>query len=392
MYRTTGKSHSKIIMWSAPLSAYSGKMRAYLTKAGIDFEERYPVDPRYPAEIMPQIGYYVVPVLEMPDGTLMQDTSDAFLQLEKLPGVTSLIPPTPVQRALSSLINFFGTDAFLKPGMHYRWSVIDQQRHWLETSFLDFVPGTMNREESRSLADKIMTFYNAYCPELGISAETIPAIEESWLDCMDIMDRHFSVHPYLLGGRPSIGDCGLMTFFYPHLARDPVPATLMKNRAPHLYRWTERMNRTLLGDGGFTHVAPEFHPADEVPETLLPFLEYLFADAGPEVVATIKAFNKMLDTHPELAAGDSLTLPGGPQTAHPPAGYIEYQLRGTPIRRQALVDTVYQHQQVLKEIDALGNASKSRLTALIERTGGEAWLNARPDRPIKYEHYTYRLA
>lgn len=392
MYRTTGKSHDKIIMWGAPLSAYSGKMRAYLTKAGIDFEERFPVDPRYPAEIMPQIGYYVVPVLEMPDGTLMQDTSDAFTVLEKLPGHASLVPPTPVQRALSSLINFFGTDAFLKPGMHYRWSVIDQQRHWLETSFLDFVPGATNGEDRRNLADKIMTFYNAYCPELGISADTIPAIEASWIDCLEIMDRHFAVHPYLLGGRPSLGDCGLMTFFYPHLARDPVPASLMKERAPHVYRWTERMNRSHLGDGGFTHVTAEFYPGDAVPETLMPFLEYLFADAGPEVIASIKAFNKMLEEHPELSAGDSLILPGGPQIAHPPAGYIEFELRGTTVRRQSLIDTVYQHQQVLKEIDALGNAGKARITALLEGAGGEAWLNTRPARPIKYEYYTYKLA
>jgi len=373
MYRTTGKSHSKLIMWGAPLSAYSGKMRAYLTKAGIDYEERYPVDPRYPAEIMPQIGYYVVPVIELPDGTLMQDTSDAFVQLEKTPGATRLVPPTPVQAALSSLINFFGTDAFLKPGMHYRWSVIDQQRHFLETSFLDFVPGTTDPEQSRSLADNIMAFYNAYCPELGITPDTIPAIEASWINCLDIMDRHFAVHPYLLGGRPSLGD-------------------LMKNRAPHVYRWTERMNRNLLGDGRFTQVAPEFYPDDEVPETLLPFLAFLFADAAPEVVATIGAFNRWLEAHPELGPGDNLILPGGPATAHPTCGQIEFQLRGTPIRRQALVDTVYQHQQVLKEIDALGNASKARLMSVIEHAGGEAWLNARLTRPIKYELYNYLLA
>ena len=68
-----------------------------------------------------------------------------------------------------------------------------------------------------------------------------------------------------MGGRPSIADCGFMAPLFAHLARDPVPATLMKNIAPNVYRWTERMNTPGIADGEFHDRAETYPPDDEIP-------------------------------------------------------------------------------------------------------------------------------
>jgi hypothetical protein len=42
----------------------------------------------------------------------------------------------------------------------------------------------------------------AHLPRLGISSETIPAIERSYEDLLDILEAHFRMHPYILDFRP----------------------------------------------------------------------------------------------------------------------------------------------------------------------------------------------
>ena len=70
-------------------------------------------------------------------------------------------------------------------------------------------------------------------------------IEAAYEELLDRLEAHFRVSPYLLGGRPSIGDFGMIAPLYAHLGRDPYPASLMKRRAPHCYRWVERMSSRL---------------------------------------------------------------------------------------------------------------------------------------------------
>ena len=64
MYKNTGKTHEKPILWGAPEAAFSGKTRSYFIKMGIVYEEIFPFHLRYQNEIMPLIGYFVMPVIE----------------------------------------------------------------------------------------------------------------------------------------------------------------------------------------------------------------------------------------------------------------------------------------------------------------------------------------
>jgi hypothetical protein len=90
-----------------------------------------------------------------------------------------------------------------------------------------------------------------------------------------------------------------MAPMFAHLARDPVPSTLMKSHAPNVFRWD-----------------------DAIPPTLEPVLRLLFQDWGPQVLADARRYNDWIAGNPSLPAGamvssrdERVPLPTGQRTA-----------------------------------------------------------------------------
>jgi hypothetical protein len=233
-------------------------------------------------------------------------------------------------------------------------------------------------------------------PAWGVTAATIPTIEASLEEGLKILDAHFSRHPYLLGGRPSLADFGFMAPFFAHLSRDPHLSAVMKAHGPRVYRWTERMNLAGFVDGGFPDVAPEYFPDDQIPDTLVTFLRYLFADHGPGMVGLLGSYNAWVDAHPDLPPGTVIEsnpdLASGFMTGgHPAFGRYEFELRGVRIQRIEFLDAVYHFQRVLDVIADLEGDARRRFDALMEQTGGSDLLGMRPARRLAHEHYRLRL-
>jgi glutathione S-transferase len=65
----------------------------------------------------------------------------------------------------------------------------------------------------------------------GVSPETASLIESAYHELLELLQDHLGGSPYLLGGRPSLADYGLIAPLYAHLSRDPHPSILMKQRA-----------------------------------------------------------------------------------------------------------------------------------------------------------------
>ena len=63
---------------------------------------------------------------------------------------------------------------------------------------------------------------------IGVSPETTPAIEAHTEELLTAFDAHLAAQPYVLGGRPSLGDCALIGLLYPHLYLDAVPSRLIR--------------------------------------------------------------------------------------------------------------------------------------------------------------------
>ncbi len=377
-------------LWCTPHSLYSGKIRSYLIKKGVPFRELFPPNPRFASEVRPVVRLKVAPLLETPDGRVLQDTTDMIEYLEAAFPLPPMIPETPVQRALAWLLGAFGSEGLLPAAMSYRWTYRAEQEHFLRAEFGRVVHSGPDREARLASGLKVMDYFSNFLPVLGVTAETLATVEATYIELLDALDIHFQHWPYLLGGRPSIADVGLMAPLYAHLARDPVPSTLMKNRAPNVYRWTERMNLAAIADGEFPD-CPETFPADDaIPPTLEPVLQLVFKDWGPEMLANAGCYNTWVAANPELPAGHLVSL-SDQRIVHPTLGPIEYKLRDCTIQRASSPHALWHFDKAAAHARALAGNAAARFAALVQRNGGEAMMKIALNRPMQRQDYVLVL-
>jgi hypothetical protein len=138
----------------------------------------------------------------------------------------------------------------------------------------------------------------------GVSPESQPLIESAFEEWLDLFSAHLVEYPYLLGGRPTLGDYGLIAAMWAHLYRDPAPAMLIKQRAPRVGRWVERMTSSepyLHEYGGVDD--PNLVDDANLPETLLAMMRFVADEYLPELTAHVDVANQWLAEHPEIRAG-----------------------------------------------------------------------------------------
>ena len=308
-----------VTLYGMKISMFTGKARSYLIKQGIAFNEVAPVNAHFQSVIIPQIGRRIIPVIETSDGTVIQDTTDIIDYFEDSGQASqSAYPADPFTKLLALILELFGDEGLLRPAMHYRWNFPERTDGFIHHGFGGW-QGPDVSEDEKALVKKTMTKFNGFLPALGVSKDTISEIEQSFGKLMDILEAHFVRTPYFFGHKPTIGDYGMMAPLYAHLARDPVPASLMKNRAPSLYRWTERMNAP---HGDYSDM-PYYTPSSDLPKTLTPLFKYIADYFLPELRMNIEVIDK-------LTPGES----GSPATINPKMavlGFGKYQHGETEI-------------------------------------------------------------
>ena len=260
------------------LSFYSGKLRAYLRYKDIDFRERHPTLLGM-RRIRKKVGAMVMPVLVTPGGEWLQDTSHIIDVLEARHPQAPVVPETPRQRLAASLLEAWGDEFWLAPAMHYRWNFPENFQQIFRPeggdNLLPFAPRFVKNRVVTSGANAMRRL----CPGLGVRPEQQDLIERwSEIHC-DALEAHFAVHDYLLGGRPSLGDFGLIGPLYAHLGRDPYPRRTLIEPRPHLAAWIARMQQPVPCSGAFL-------PDDTVPESLAPLFASVFGEFWPQLQKT----------------------------------------------------------------------------------------------------------
>ena len=150
------------ILWGSPHSLYTGKIRSYLIKKGVPYRERCPSDPDFAAHIGPKVGLAVIPVLETPQGELIQDSGAMIARLEEYLPEPQVDPVTPVQKLVSLLFDAFGSEHLLPTAMHYRWSYRAEQEEFLRAEFGRTMKADVGRAERREAAARTMSFFNGF--------------------------------------------------------------------------------------------------------------------------------------------------------------------------------------------------------------------------------------
>lgn len=381
--------HGSYTLWGTPHSLYTGKIRSYLIKKGLPFRERMPSDARYLETVLPAIRQKVVPVVQTPDGRFLQDTTSMIDDIEAHAPGPAMIPESLILRFVAEVLDAYGAEFLLPTAMHYRWSYRREQESFLEAEFGRSSYQGPDRTEQRNAGKRAMAYFSGFLPRLGVSSASIPAIETSYLELLEVLDRHLQAYPYLLGGRPSIADFGFMAPLYAHLGRDPYPANLMKLRAPNVFRWTERMNTPGIYDAEFTGPSG-FFPVDAIPKTLEELLRLVFADVAPELGAQVTAFNAWVDGLGADRRGRIASL-DGQRRVHPNLGSIRFTWRGCEIEKGCAPQTLWHFDRAAAWARAARGTEQVRLSGLIEQLGGHSVGDLQLATPLRREDYVLVL-
>ena len=365
-----------VTLYGMKISMFTGKARSYLIKQGIAFNEVAPVNTHFQSVIIPQIGRRIIPVIETSAGTLIQDTTDIIDHFEEAGQASqSAYPADPFTKLLSLILELFGDEGLLRPAMHYRWNFPERTDGFIHHGFGGW-QGPDVSEDEKALVKKTMTKFNGFLPALGVSQETIPEIEQSFGKLMDILEAHFVRTPYFFGHKPTIGDYGMMAPLYAHLARDPVPASLMKNRAPSLYRWTERMN---VPHADYSDM-PYYTPSNDLPETLAPLFQYIADYFLPELRMNIEVIDK-------LTPGES----GSPATINPQMavlGFGKFQHGETEISCAVRPVRFYMLQRVTDFFAQMSKVDQKKAQNYLDKTGLTPLLTLTAKHRVERQNHT----
>ncbi len=381
----------KYIFWGAYWSLYSGKVRPYLRKKGIDYVELNPSHPHFNEKILGTMGNLTVPVLEVPSGEFIADSTEIIEYLESKYPDNPMIPTDKPMAALAWLIHNYGSEGLHQPAMHYRWNTTEENRQFIIQEFeRGFETQEKRQASARTLGADFAENMKAYLPILGVTPETVGAVEQATQALYNSLNAHLLEFPYLLGGRPSIADFGLMAPIYAHLGRDVSSSNELKVVAPALYRWIETMNNANITDPELWHVPTSYFSFDQLPDTLLAVLQTLCTDYVPELIATADAYNEWLAEIPDRPAGSIIAMDGQKAT-HQAIGEIEYLKQGVKVSRVALLDCLTAHQRMAAVVDSMEDSERQDFYRMLDSVGGSEIRSLKLDRAMVRKDYAYVL-
>ena len=353
-------------LYGTPGSLYTGKARSYLIKQGIPFENRAIGEPGFRELIVPRIGRWIMPVMEGEDGELLQDGSAIIDHFDALGAARwPARAPTPRHRVIGQIFELFGGEGLLRPAMHFRWNFDEVNQPFLMRDFTSALAPGASGAEAAAVFDFAARRMRKAMASFGVSEASIPKVEASYRTFLDLFERHLEDSPYLLGGRPSLGDFGLIAPLYAHLGRDPYPAAMMKSRAHRVWRWVERMNAPDLDSGDQGSPEPMLFADDAVPETLLSLMRFIAEDYLPEVRAFVAFTNQWLAARPDLATGTN----GLDRPSERVIGRAAFEWRGVPLEVAVMPYRLWLLQKIQDCVDALAPEERQSVESMLTSAG-----------------------
>ncbi|MBC81005.1 MAG: glutathione S-transferase [Gammaproteobacteria bacterium] len=378
-------------LYGIPAGLYPGKARSYLRQQAIDFIDVAPGCSHFRNHIVPAVGRWINPIMETPDGDLIQDTVDIIDHFERGPAQhlvrCTAYPTTPVHLAVSHVFEMFGGEGLLRPAMHYRWNFDDENLDFIRSEFSLCFPSSYSQEEADEAFDNASSRMRQATRSFGVNADTAPLIEAAFQEWLNLFSTHLADHPYLLGGHATLGDYGLMATMWQHLFRDPVPQFLIKRTAPRVGRWVERMSTIEP-----YHLEPEASEDlitdDNVPDTLLAMMRFVAEEYLPEISAHVERANQWLANHPNLEAGTngvddpaargltgSLGLGGDALTT--------FEWRGRKIETGVMPYRFWLMQRLQDDLAIAEPAEQEKVRNVLRSTGLEALLDLKTSRRVE---------
>ena len=341
------------LLFGAICSQYSGRVRSYLIKKGVQYVERVPTIWTYKRTIARRFGDAAVPVLVMPDGEWIADSTIILDRMEARHAQQSVLPPDPVHALFAMLCDAWGGEFWLPADEWTRWSRAEHYPWWREELGEGLFAG-FPKTLKNTLADKVADSIRALLPKAGFTAEAAPLIERWTKREADALDAHFAQHAYLSGERASRADFGLIVPFFGHMVQDAVSRNDILMPRPHLHAWVWRMNQPYL-----TPEAPSF-PAvgTPLPTTLQPVIRSVFDEFLPYVDATLAELRK---AEPKPVRGKRVERF---------LGEVSFPYADGILRRLAMPYALWMIQRALDLIAAMPAADAERARRWVKDSAG----------------------
>jgi|TARA_B100000780_G_C21115797_1_gene451383 glutathione S-transferase len=356
-----------ITLYGGAFSLYTGRARSYLIKEGIAYREEPHSSDHFYNVVLPKAGgRRGIPTIEFSNGDVIRDGIAIIDHYENLNGGTSA-PKTPKQNILSLLFDVIGAEGMLRPCMHYRFNQGEEEGDFLTFHFSTVYP------EKDGAKNRIAFIKREVLPAWGVTPNTEELIETMHLKTLKTLNAHFSKYPYLFGGKPSIGDFGMIAPLYGHLGRDPVPLSLMQINAPRLFRWVERMNRLEPDIGEFENRSTTYLDNDEIPETLIDILKHFAIDFIPESLAAYECVSSWLQENKDLPSGTEVSRE---------VGKCKFQVDGVTIDAVAQPFRFYLMKRLQNQFDSLNAKDQEEVRQLLEQCNMDEVLDMRLSREM----------
>lgn len=408
----------RLFAWN--FSYFSGKVRAYMTyKSHVDklqFEEILATQEIIQGLLIPNTGSNVVPQLQTPDGSWVQDSSEIIDYLESAFPQSPAIPSTPKQKLVTYIIELLADEWMLPYGFWERWHYSLKgvspnheafNAHQWGRIFNTDGSGRERLDAGRFVFKELMKIdapeeavFGPYAGliQLGVTENTREAWTQSMRNMLGILEAHLDRYDYILGAAPCLADFALIGPLYPHLYKDPVPGFMIRTEFPLVSEWIERVNgsteagyrsyrepRYNLVDGILIREnAGQILSNDEIPETLLPLIQVFFNEMWPILksnIATVTAYiqSDACETDSPLphksfyspSEFTSLQSGEGPLT-------LEFEIGDVKERRMASPYQIWMLQRIekaMKDNYTSPEENKTLLTFLEHFTDGPMMLN-----------------
>lgn len=177
----------------------------------------------------------VIPLLEFPDGTVINDSTPLIAELERRHPERSVAPDDEAQAFIAYLLEDMADEWGTKAMFHHRWNLERDQVQMSRWLAFDRFRG-QGRERIETFARMFRERQTGRMALVGCTPENAPVIEESAGRVLDLLDTMATDDGYLFGSRPSLADFGWFGQLS-QLAVDPTPHDQMLARAPYLMRW-----------------------------------------------------------------------------------------------------------------------------------------------------------
>ena len=194
----------------------------------------------------------LIPLLFLPDGTAMQDSTPILELLEERHPEPGIHPKDPALHFLSDLLEEYADEWANKLMFHYRWGyVADQKRRsrTLAEGSLGGLTAPWLGRLMRPLIAPLMV--RRMVPRMAFAGSTDnnrPILVSSFARLVELLELHLQSRFYLFGGRPALADFGLWGQLHQAFT-DPSCHKILEDKGPSVVAWIKRMESPeLLGE------------------------------------------------------------------------------------------------------------------------------------------------